>query len=57
MSLQRRAIDLSSILSVILDLAMHTMLQEIVVDKVGEGLPNMFRFSTVAGVLRKIEQQ
>lgn len=57
MSLQRRAINLSSIVSVTFDLAMHAIMQELEGDKVEEdplATPNR---SNLVGVPRKTKRQ
>ena len=55
--LYRRAINLSSMMSVILDLAMSAILLELEEDKVKEGPSAISNRCTLLGVLRKTEKR
>jgi hypothetical protein len=57
MLLYGRAINLNSMMSVIFDLAMHTMLQELEKDKIEESPPVMPDRPIHVGVPRKIQRQ
>jgi hypothetical protein len=57
MLLYGRAINLNSMMSVIFDLAMHTMLQELEKDKIEESPPVMSDRPIRVGVPRKIQRQ
>jgi hypothetical protein len=57
MLLYRRAINLSSMMSVIFDLAMNAILQELGGDKVNENPPAISNRFTLVGVQLKTERQ